>query len=647
MIFYYPMKKIIYLVVLLFYFAGISVEAINLGVEKENNSATWLSIPEYSAIEQTAFSPKSDAKPKPLKVLAIGNSYSDDALEYLYNIAHAHGDSIVIGNMYIGGASLEMHAANSENDAATYRYTKIVGGVKTNRSSTTLLHAIKDETWDVITLQQASTFSGEYATYSPYLQTLVNYVKANATNEDMELGFHLTWAWAQEYLNRISQNKYSRNQQSMYDAIIAAVLVHTASVGINFIIPSGTAIQNGRTSILGDTFNRDGTHLNYTYGRYTAALTWYGKLFGKSVLKTSYMPVGTNSWEAEIAQYAAQAAIETPYEITSLAVSEPPSDNIIRNGSFEYDFMPSRKPGHAIYSLTDIYAEPMRVTEYFNTKTEKYWPKYNNLTIAELPVFDTEIGIWYIRNSYAYNYVRLYVDTHKNTPNGNKCLTFHNVGNTVVDKNWQASTPFQHVAAQRVSLDNTKKYTLSFSYRKLDVLQGVGTNTTSNNATRFVAGIVSSTNPSNPKDYTYVVDIPIPEIDNQGWKDTVFTLDLPALIDEKRVLDFTASAIVFGLQTKTNDSGHMLPAQISIDNIVLKEELFTNNKQIQTPRDYRVHNRKLIVGNTVHSIQVFDIAGGLVYQKRNVAAGQSVYTFNAQGVYLVKLNGKTNKILVN
>lgn len=93
------MKKIIYLVVLLFCFAGISVEAINLGVEKENNSATWLSIPEYSAIEQTAFSPKSDAKPKPLKVLAIGNSYSDDALEYLYNIAHAHGDSIVIGNI--------------------------------------------------------------------------------------------------------------------------------------------------------------------------------------------------------------------------------------------------------------------------------------------------------------------------------------------------------------------------------------------------------------------------------------------------------------------------------------------------------------------------------------------------------------------
>ena len=37
-------------------------------------------------------------------------------------------------------------------------------------------------------------------------------------------------------------------------------------------------IQNGRSTALGDTFNRDGYHLELTYGRYTAACTWFETL---------------------------------------------------------------------------------------------------------------------------------------------------------------------------------------------------------------------------------------------------------------------------------------------------------------------------------------------------------------------------------
>ena len=43
---------------------------------------------------------------KVIKVLAIGNSFSQDAVEqYLYELAAAQGDSLVIGNAYIGGCS--------------------------------------------------------------------------------------------------------------------------------------------------------------------------------------------------------------------------------------------------------------------------------------------------------------------------------------------------------------------------------------------------------------------------------------------------------------------------------------------------------------------------------------------------------------
>jgi len=41
----------------------------------------------------------------PLKVLAIGNSFSEDAVEnYLFELAEAVGKKIIIGNLYIGGA---------------------------------------------------------------------------------------------------------------------------------------------------------------------------------------------------------------------------------------------------------------------------------------------------------------------------------------------------------------------------------------------------------------------------------------------------------------------------------------------------------------------------------------------------------------
>ncbi len=51
------------------------------------------------------------------------------------------------------------------------------------------------------------------------------------------------------------------------------------------VIPAGTAIQNARTSSQGDTYTRDGYHLEQTYGRFTAACVWFEKLFGKDVRK--------------------------------------------------------------------------------------------------------------------------------------------------------------------------------------------------------------------------------------------------------------------------------------------------------------------------------------------------------------------------
>lgn len=259
------------------------------------------------------------ANAKTLKILAIGNSYSEDAIEqYFYEIAKSHGDSVVVANMYIGGATLERHYNNSINNTAEYQYRKVIGGVKTNKTATTLSYGIKDEDWDIITLQQSSGYSGIPERYSPFLKNLVIYVKNQAINTNLEVGFHMTWAWSQDYVHG-GYAAYNRNQMTMYNAIIDATEKVIFDANIQLVIPVGTAIQNGRTSLLGDTFNRDGSHLNLNYGRYTVALTWYGKIFGKPVLNTPYKPTTVTSFEAKVAQHAAQYAIQTPYAITSLA----------------------------------------------------------------------------------------------------------------------------------------------------------------------------------------------------------------------------------------------------------------------------------------------------------------------------------------
>ena len=49
-------------------------------------------------------------RPDTLRLLCIGNSFTEDAVEQnLHEIAAADGHVLIVGNMYIGGCSLEKH----------------------------------------------------------------------------------------------------------------------------------------------------------------------------------------------------------------------------------------------------------------------------------------------------------------------------------------------------------------------------------------------------------------------------------------------------------------------------------------------------------------------------------------------------------
>jgi hypothetical protein len=243
---------------------------------------------------------------KLLKVLAIGNSFSEDAVEqYLWELAAAQGDTLIIGNAYIPGCPIDRHLNDLETGKAEYAYRKIVDGKKTNTKDIDLKSIIEDERWDIISLQQASPNSGEPETYAN-LPKLKEKVLALATNKDVEIVWHLTWAYAHDATHE-GFKKYGNDQRKMYDAILLSVRQELPKAGIKRIIPSGIAIQNMRKKI-GDYLNRDGFHLSYSIGRYTAACTWCEFLTGKNVVGNPYHPQNIYADEALKAQKAAHKA---------------------------------------------------------------------------------------------------------------------------------------------------------------------------------------------------------------------------------------------------------------------------------------------------------------------------------------------------
>ena len=258
-----------------------------------------------------------------LRVLAIGNSFSEDAVEQnLYELGREAGYNLIIGNAYRGGQGLQSHWNVVTQGEAAFEYRKVVDGQRTNRKGMLLDSIIVDETWDIITLQQVSQDAGLYATYDPYLQELLHHVQKTVRSKSIRYGFHQTWAYAQNATHKGFAN-YGNDQETMYKSIINAVgralNDHTELI---FCVPSGTAIQNMRTTPLGDHMNRDGYHLDRTAGRYTAACTWLEALTGVSPVGMRYRPKGISSTVALIAQQAAHDAILHPDVVTEQTASQ-------------------------------------------------------------------------------------------------------------------------------------------------------------------------------------------------------------------------------------------------------------------------------------------------------------------------------------
>lgn len=255
-----------------------------------------------------------------VRVLCIGNSFTVDAVEdYLSPILRSVGKKVILGYPYKGGTTLEMHMGYINAKNPIYNYRKIdAEGAYTAQANTTFDVGLKDEAWDYVVIQTDHNYSGVYSHYFPFLTDLMNYVKTNGKNHDPKFFLYMTWAYDASSTYK-DFPLYNNDQMTMYNAIIDCAYRAAEQAGINTVVPAGTAVQNARTTYIGQNMNRDGYHMNFEYGRYLVGLTYAAVVFGVDPQTVTYHPSTISDNLAQLCRDAVTAALAKPKEITSLS----------------------------------------------------------------------------------------------------------------------------------------------------------------------------------------------------------------------------------------------------------------------------------------------------------------------------------------
>ncbi|MGM9680069.1 MAG: DUF4886 domain-containing protein [Eubacteriales bacterium] len=226
-------------------------------------------------------------------LLAVGNSFSQDALYYLHPLAAAVGIDLDTVNLYIGGCSLERHCRNLQQCTCDYLYE--LNGTSTGR--TVSANEVLDERkWDFIMTQQASHDSGLWETYQPYLSAVQDYFKSH--QPDARRLLMQTWAYEQDSTHD-KFVRYGRDQQEMHRRLTECYDRAAEECSLP-LIPCGTVIENlrklppfryeaGERSIC-----RDGYHMDLIYGRYLLAGTIFTFLFGGDLTENPFLPDGAD-----------------------------------------------------------------------------------------------------------------------------------------------------------------------------------------------------------------------------------------------------------------------------------------------------------------------------------------------------------------
>ena len=268
-----------------------------------------------------------------LRVLAIGNSFSQSLMKELPAVAAAMPDcKLNFANMMIGGCPLERHWDNVEKAATdpsfkpysiSKSYAFDVEKGKSLPRKANIPEMLVADRWDIVTIQQASPKSPFYDTYQPYADKLIAKIRELAPQA--EIVVQETWSYCTAD-KRIFQDggpgSWGFDQKGMYDRLSSAYADLAKKNGFRRI-PTGTAVQNYRAAVdVTDPHNDvvgnfwkdkdgkdkiDSIHLNPS-GEYLQALTWLDTLFGVDARNVRYAPKGLDPKRAETIRKAAAEA---------------------------------------------------------------------------------------------------------------------------------------------------------------------------------------------------------------------------------------------------------------------------------------------------------------------------------------------------
>ncbi len=208
-----------------------------------------------------------------MKILSVGNSFSQDAQRYLKRLAEANGNEMKCVNLYIGGCPMRSHYLNMTDDEKAYSF-------EFNGESTGIFvsarEALKSDSWDVVTIQQASHESTCFENYVPYIDYVADYIRKYSPKS--KIFIHQTWAY-EDGSDRLREAGFESTEE-MFGAAEEAYNSAYERIKADGIIPSGFAMyeyfKKNPQKVYRDTF-----HANLGTGRYLLALVWYKTVFGE------------------------------------------------------------------------------------------------------------------------------------------------------------------------------------------------------------------------------------------------------------------------------------------------------------------------------------------------------------------------------
>lgn len=285
------------------------------------------------------YNPKVDLMKQGLKILDVGNSYTQDTTHYLRYIIP---DVLKTGfslYKYIRPSGSFKTALDCYNgiDTEGYYIVKEVGeDIATVEEQTSLNNdggdkfrkLLNDTKWDIIIIHQESSAAVDYSQWQGdgaggYLNEYIQLLRK--TNPQAALGSMIIHSYAHRLGNAGPTLKRWRKIANSIKKFIAAY-------GIDFIIPYGTGVECLRLSTLndGNDFSTDGTHLAEGIGDYVANCVYYQAVFaprfGISILGNTWRKdietpdageVSVTDDTAQIAQKAAMWATYNWYDVVN------------------------------------------------------------------------------------------------------------------------------------------------------------------------------------------------------------------------------------------------------------------------------------------------------------------------------------------